>query len=356
MGTCNFEPPWNREAKMTLLEEFVRVFQVPPAMQPYLHLVVDEREMELVVKMNGRAMTVDQVADMMNMSPQEAEAFLSRAHSRGIVDKQTEDGVATPLALTRYTAATFYRRVDPLAMYENWGDIPAEARDAVAAWQLQEFINLWLPVVEEMMKDPDAAAGTNKYHEIPNQDVLLLEEALEQVEAATEHVVVPCDCRAIFMACNRPLEVCIRLDEGTRLTLERGHGRRITKEECKTIVVNAHRAGLMQTGSRAWREHDLFGFCNCCTCDCYPFRVSEAVGMRKQWPRSHYVAACDWDKCSHCGLCTRRCYFGAFYRDGSKIVIDGKARKQVLFDTEKCWGCGLCATACPTEAIRMVEL
>ncbi len=335
---------------MTLLEEFVQVFQVPPAMQPHIPLVVDEREMELVVQMNGRAMTVDQVADMMEMSAEEAEAFLHRAYSRGIVDKQTEDDVATPLALTSYAAATFYRRLDPLAMYENWGDIPAEARDAVIEWQLQEFINLWLPVVEEMKEDPDA------YHKIPNRDVLLLEEALEQVEAATEHVVVPCDCRAIVMACNRPSEVCIRLDEGARFTLERGHGRRVTKDECKTIVVNAHRAGLMQTGRRAWREHDLFGFCNCCTCDCYPFRASEAVGMQKQWPRSHHIAACDWDECNHCGLCTRRCYFGAFYRDGSKIVINGKARKRVLFDAEKCWGCGICATACPTEAISMMPL
>jgi ferredoxin len=329
---------------MTLLEEFTRVFQVPPAMQPYLHLVADEREMELVVQMKGRAMSVEQVADVMEMSPAEAEAFLRRAYSRGIVDWLAEDDITT------YSAATFYRRLDPLAMYENWGDIPAEARDAVIVWQLQEFTNLWLPVVEEMKKDPDT------YHKIPNRDVLLLEEALEQVEAATEHVVVPCDCRAIVMACNRPLEVCIRLDEGARHTLGRGHGRRITKEECKTIVVNADRAGLMHTGRRAWREHDLFGFCNCCTCDCYPFRASEAIGMQKQWPRSHYVAACDWDKCSHCGLCTRRCYFGAFYRDGSKIVINGKARKQVLFDPDECWGCGICATACPTEAIRMVEL
>jgi ferredoxin len=261
-----------------------------------------------------------------------------------VVDREIEDDV------TVYSAATFYHRLDPLAMYENWGDIPADARDAVIEWQLQEFINMWQPVVEEMREDPDA------YYKIPNRDVLLLEEALEQVEAATEHVVVPCDCRAIVMACNRLSEVCILLDEGARLTLEKGHGRRLTREECKSLVVNAHRAGLMQTGRRAWREHGLFGFCNCCTCDCYPFRASEVVGMQRQWPRSHHVAVCDWGKCTHCGLCTRRCYFGAFYRDGSKIVIDQKARKRVLFDEDKCWGCGICATACPTEAISMEPL
>ena len=325
-----------------MLERFVKIFKVPPAMYPYIHLVVDEREMELVVRMNGQAMTADQVAEMVETSPEEAESFLARAYSRGIVDRQTEGGVTT------CSAATFYRRLDPLAMYENWGDIPAEARDAVIEWQLQEFINLWMPVVKEITKDPDA------YHKIPNRDVLLLGEALEQVEAATEHVVVPCDCRCIVMACNRPVEVCIRLDEGARLTLERGHGRRLTKEECKTIVVNADRAGLTHTGRRAWREHGLFGLCNCCLCDCYPFRASQVLGMQKQWPRSHYVALRDLNECHQCGLCTRRCQFGAFYHDGSRITVNGKTRKRVLFDPEKCWGCGVCASACPTGAINMV--
>jgi hypothetical protein len=187
---------------MRLLEEFVRVFQVPPAMQPYIHLVVDEREMELVVSMDGQAMIVDQVAALMDMSRQEAETFLTRAYRRAIVNRETEAGVTT------HSAATFYQRLDSLAMYENWGDIPAEARDSVIEWQLQEFIDLWSPVVEEIKDDPDA------YHKIPNRDVLLLEEALEMVEAAMEHAVVPCDCRAIVMACDRLSEVCIRLDEG----------------------------------------------------------------------------------------------------------------------------------------------
>jgi NAD-dependent dihydropyrimidine dehydrogenase PreA subunit len=36
--------------------------------------------------------------------------------------------------------------------------------------------------------------------------------------------------------------------------------------------------------------------------------------------------------------------------------MDGKAKKNVLFDPEKCWGCGLCANTCPPEAILMESL
>jgi ferredoxin len=158
------------------------------------------------------------------------------------------------------------------------------------------------------------------------------------------------------MACNRPSEVCIRLDEGARLTLEYGHGRRLTKEECKEIVVNANRAGLMQTGLRDWEGRDLFGFCNCCGCCCFPFRAGIRLGIEKQWPRSHHVATRDLEACVHCGLCANRCYFDAFYQEGSTVEVDGTVRQAIQFDPEKCWGCGICATACPEGAIIMTPL
>jgi NAD-dependent dihydropyrimidine dehydrogenase PreA subunit len=329
---------------MTHFEEFVRIFQLPPAMHQYVHFVVDDQEMELVVNLQHQAMTVDQVTELMGMSPAEAGEFLEKAFYRRIVNRETENG------LTTYSAATFYERIEPLAMYENWGDVPAEARDAVIEWQLQEFIEKWLPALEQIRQDPDA------FTDIPNSDVLLLAEALEQVEAATEHVVVPCDCRSITMACKRPLEVCIRLDEGARLTLEHGHGRRLSKEECRTIVIEAHRAGLMQTGWRAWREHGLFGFCNCCACDCYPIRAGMQLGLQKQWPRSHYVANRDLARCNHCRRCARICHFDAFYLDRATVEVNGRTKKAIQFDPEKCWGCGLCATACSQEAIMMIPL
>jgi NAD-dependent dihydropyrimidine dehydrogenase PreA subunit len=301
--------------------------------------------MELVVALGDGPLTARQIGEKLRMTDEETEALLASAYPRNVINRETQDD------LTRYTAGTFYKRLDPLSMYENWGDVPADARDAVIQWQLEEFTNMWLPVVDELRVDPD------KYRRIPNRDVLLLDEALAMVEAASEHVVVPCDCRATVMACARPLETCIRLDQGALETLERGHGRRLTRDEMKALIVDSNRRGLMHTGDRYWREHgDLFGFCNCCACDCYPFRAGVQLQMHRQWPRSHHVAERDMDKCEQCGLCVRRCHFDAFYHDGTKTVVNGKARKTVLFDPLKCWGCGLCSTTCPDEAITMAPL
>ena len=68
-----------------------------------------------------------------------------------------------------YTHATFSERLDPLSMYENWRDVPAEARAAVVQWQFEEFIKTWQPEVEALLVDPDKPTS------IPNRDVLLLD-------------------------------------------------------------------------------------------------------------------------------------------------------------------------------------
>ncbi len=88
---------------MSMLDEFVRVFELPPAMAAHIDFVAQGREMELVVGLDKQALTLDQVAEMMKMPRDECEAFLQAAYYRQLISRKTEDGV------TLYRPGKFYR-------------------------------------------------------------------------------------------------------------------------------------------------------------------------------------------------------------------------------------------------------
>jgi len=329
---------------MATLDEFVELFGVWEVARPYVHMMVDEREMQLVVRMNGRAMTVDEVAGMLGMTRERACSFLQRCYSRCIVNKTVEEGV------TQYSPADLYSRLDHFAKFENWDDIPAEGREAIDRRFLDVFIARHRANVERKMR------GLQAENALPNDTVLLLSEVEEMIDAATHIVVQPCDCRRLGQNCDLPVETCIWLDEGALEALDRGYGRRLSKEEAKELVRWTDRKGLMHTGDSEWETRGLHAICNCCACDCYPFRAAQELGSKGVWPRSRYVAAYDRERCILCGTCVNRCHFGAFHHDGSTVEVDGKTRQDVRFDPERCWGCGLCADTCPAEAIVMERL
>lgn len=337
------------------IDRFNALFKVPKAMQEYIHLVVQPVEMDLILSMNDETLSVPEVAGRMSWSVEEAEKFLTTAYERHVVTKiigdkpvgYVFDYVDQKDIEVRYAPAKFYDRLDPVTMQENWTDIPEEVRKEISEWWLNGYIEKVQPIIEQIKEDPNA------YFQIKQKDFLLLSEALEQVEIAEFHVVLNCDCRSSEMACKHMREGCIRLDDGARYTIERGLGRIVTKEECKEVVINTDRDGLMHIGGKNWHKHGLFGFCNCCTCCCFPLRASRRLNSEKNYPRVHFQAVRDMNFCIMCGICAKRCPFEAFYRDGTRIEVNGKIRKQVSFDAEKCYGCGLCSTACPTNAIWM---
>lgn len=300
--------------------------------------------MRLVVGIAHQNLDLQQVADMLTLSRDEAADLLGKAYSRCIVDKLIEDEG------TKYKISNFYARLDHFVKYENWHAIPAENRKIINQRYFEEFITRHKNNVERKMQ------GLEAKNALPNDTVMLLSEVEEMVEAASDIVVQPCDCRRLGENCDRPVETCIWLDEGARQAFDRGHGRRLTKEEAIQLLRHADKKGLMHTADSEWRERGLHAICNCCACDCYPFRAARELGSKGVWPKSHYIVQYNPESCNQCGACVKRCHFEAFFHDGSVIEVDGKTKKTVAVDLEKCWGCGLCANTCQHGAIEMIKL
>lgn len=320
------------------------VFEVWEQGLPYLYLMVDAREMELVVKLAGQILTVEMIADLMTLDYTQTFDLVRRAYSRCVLNKVVQGGN------TKYTSANFYTRLDHFAKYENWHDIPAEDRQIINRSFLDQFISKHKDNIERKMH------GLEAENALPNDTVMLLSEVEDMIDAATDIVVTPCDCRKLGENCDKPIETCIWLDEGGRKALDRGHGRALTKTEAKELLRWADKKGLMHTADSEWQSRGLHAICNCCACDCYPFRAAEELDSKGAWPKSRYIAAHDTDLCDSCGACVRRCHFDAFYHDESVVEVKGKRKKGVQYDSVKCWGCGLCANTCPEEAIKMLSL
>jgi ferredoxin len=329
---------------MDLVDEFVTALGVWEEARPYLYLMVNEQEMSLIVAMGGKGITANEAADLLGVGRAEATQLLAGCYSRCILNKVLENGV------TKYSPADFGSLVDHFAKYKRWDDIPAEARKTINRRFLDEFVARHRSGVER--KKRGLAAG----NALPNDAVMLLSEIEDMLDAARHIVVQPCDCRRLGQSCDRPIETCIWMDDAALEALDRGHGRRLTSEEAKELVRWADKKGLMHTADGEWRTRGLGAICNCCACDCYPFRAAQELGSKGVWPKSRYIAVHDTEACNLCGACVKRCHFGAFYHDGSRLKVDGKTKKNVMFDPDKCWGCGLCANTCPSGAILMKSL
>jgi NAD-dependent dihydropyrimidine dehydrogenase PreA subunit len=330
---------------MTHLEQLGEIVGTWEEARSYLAYMYDEQEIKLLIAMRGRTVTVEQAAELMGLSPEGAAMLLQRAFRRHVVDREAQHGAVA------YLPAAFDARVDHFAKHDpGWDNIPLEDRKAIDRRFLDEFIAKHRDSVERKMQ------GLEAENALPNDTVLLLSEVEEMIEAAEHVVVQPCDCRRLGQNCERPVETCIWLDDGALEALERGYGRRLSQEEAIEVVRKADRAGLMHTADSEWRERGLHAICNCCACDCYPFRAAQELGSNGAWPKSRYVAVYDRERCNLCGACVRRCHFEAFYHDGTARKVGEREKKEVLYVQERCWGCGLCANTCPSGAIVMEPL
>lgn len=174
------------------------------------------------------------------------------------------------------------------------------------------------------------------------QWVLPTEQAIEILRTAKSLALQDCACRTHYKRCDKPVEVCLLLNEAGDRMASKGQARHISLTEATDILKHANESGLVHL-TMYMPDHQVFALCSCCSCCCHDLQLVRLCDRKDLLVESEYVAVTDPDLCTDCGECTERCMFDARkFRDG-----------KMEYHAEACVGCGLCVTKCPVEATSM---
>lgn len=153
-----------------------------------------------------------------------------------------------------------------------------------------------------------------------------------------------CQCRIKVGACDRPIDVCMDLNEWAKEAVEKGKAREISLGEALHVLERSHEAGLVHLAYRREGE-DFTIICSCCGCCCHHMVALKTFGYHDAIAKSDFVVEVDQSLCTGCGLCVERCQFGAWTRRGESVTLE----------RGRCFGCGLCVSACPQETLSLVR-
>ncbi len=236
-------------------------------------------------------------------------------------------------------------------------DTPEDRKKAA---MVKEFMESMKGMVVEMMKTPelikemmpDAAARTITVEkELPQgTEIYPFEQLTELIDKAESFSVSNCYCRHHAFLIDDPCKVknvpkysCLSFSNVADFVIERGFGKRITKEECFEILEATEKAGLVHNTNNF--IGDLIFVCNCCGCCCEFLKMIKELNNSAALAYSNFELTIDEASCSGCGDCLERCTMGAL-----SLVDD-----IVKVNRTHCLGCGNCVSTCPTETLSMVR-
>ena len=175
------------------------------------------------------------------------------------------------------------------------------------------------------------------------QLILPADQLLQILKEARSFALADCACRTHYRRCDKPVEVCLLVDDAADRSVERNMACRISLAEATGVLEKADKHGLIHM-TYYLPGRKINAVCSCCACCCHDLQLLIQYGRTDLVAQSDYLAVTDPDQCTGCGKCTGRCAFGA------REIRDGTLR----YDHGACLGCGLCVSVCPVKATRML--
>ena len=117
------------------IDSFQKIFAIPGFMTPWLDRFFDDSEIELVLLLAQKPLTINEIAEKWTSNetyrhPDKLQDFLDRCYKRGIININGND---------RFQPTDFHARFDIWAMFEGWLDLPDEIRERLNTWELEYY-------------------------------------------------------------------------------------------------------------------------------------------------------------------------------------------------------------------------
>ncbi len=296
-------------------------------------MLADEKEAAVLLAASPPA-TVGEIAEKTGMPAGDVEKMIDPLFKKGL------------LFISGKPGETRYYRVRTLFQFHD--------STIVTEGVSQEFYDLWKKYhrteFKTFFKSVESILDKSAVRVIPvniaidsSTRISPFEDVKRYVDEAQNLAVTKCTCRVIDGSCGKPVEVCIQINRAADYALQRGTGRKLSKEEAVELLKMCEQVGLVHT---VFNNRSLGHIiCNCCNDCCinWPGPRTSAVNFAAP---SRFAAVVDPERCSGCETCLERCYFEAI------TMEDGIAQ----IHQENCMGCGLCAVTCPDEAITLSEI
>jgi len=317
-------------------------------LMPMLTSFISPEEAAFLTGFPHSSRTLEQIADIKNMDPDELLPTI-KAHCRKgtVYEGKRGDSVRYRLwtAVEMFTRAAFWP-----------SDVEEEAK-LMAPHVNKYYMDGWYeqkrafthPELRTIPISETVESGTGF---MPFEDILKVVENYEY------YTVSKCPCRAHhnldpdYKPSPFPMEVCLHFNELGHYIVDNNLGREITKEETLEILKKSADAGLVH-GINNWEESPDT-ICNCDLEYCTYFKPYHQMGFDKAHEPSNYQVSTMPELCKACGLCVRRCPMDALQLKFSTQATN-KFRKAVVVQEENCIGCGVCVHKCKAKAIILKQ-
>ncbi len=311
---------------------------VPDNLVPILTRLVSIEESRVLVLLINEFLTASALAEKVGEKKSEkTSSMLKTFYQNGFLYRKTINGEEA------YRCRSFYDVIRSHLEEYRYDALGFENLHTLR----QYYISTRIRKTEETIKRRELKYSSKVIpvrKAIPaTQYVLPTQQAIKILEEARLFALAKCGCRVAFRNCSNPLDTCLLLDEEAECLMSRGYAKEISLDEAKNVLEIANRAGLVHL-TLYMPSQKIYAVCSCCPCCCHDLQALLKYGKTFFVAKSDYIAICNADLCNGCGICVKRCVFGAREIQNEKSTVKN----------ENCHGCGLCVTTCPTGASQLI--